>query len=147
MAKRNLSKNLEKPPARIGRPPEEVPEHIADALLTWLYEGKTMKAFCEQEGMPKRRTIDDWKAKDATFAAALARARAASAEALMDMAQDEADDRAEDPQRSKVRIDTLAKRAAGILPSVWGTNRAQVEHSGGVQITVVSGVPEPGVGE
>lgn len=131
----------------MGRPPEAVPEHIADALLTWLYEGKTMKAFCEQEGMPKRRTIDDWKAKDAEFAAALARARAASAEALMDMAQDEADDRAEDPQRSKVRIDTLAKRAAGILPSVWGTNRAQVEHSGGVQITVVSGVPEPGVGE
>lgn len=139
----NLSKNLGKPKGKVGRPPEAVPEGIADALLTWLYEGRTMKSFCEQQGMPKRRTIDDWKAKDPEFAAALARARAASAEALMDMAQEEADDRAEDPQRSKVRIDTLAKRAAGILPSVWGTNRAQVEHSGGVQIMVVTGVPEP----
>lgn len=161
MAKRNLSKNLEKPPARIGRPPEEVPQDKAESLLAWMSEGKSVLAWCSLPGNPTRGAIDKWRTKDAEFSAAFAHAREASADVLVERAQEVADDSSEDTlttdsgekansewiQRSKLRVDVLLRRAACYDPKRYGTNRAQVEHAGGVQITVVSGVPEPGVGE
>lgn len=120
----------------MGRPPEPVPQDVADALLSWLYEGKSLLSFCQQPGMPSNRTISDWKAKDPEFAAAFARARADGAALLVDLAQHVADDGRNDTytddegnekvdhdivQRSKLRVDTLLKRAACFCPSQFGT--------------------------
>lgn len=61
--------------ARIGRPPEPVPENIAAAVCAWLSEGKTLQEFCRQPGMPSRPTIDRWRQHDPAFASEVARAR------------------------------------------------------------------------
>ena len=65
-----------------GRPPEKVPQDIAAAIVEWISEGKTLQDFCRQEGMPKPRTVSDWKAKDEKFAADFAGARALGFDAL-----------------------------------------------------------------
>lgn len=144
MAKRNLSKNLEKPPARIGRPPEEVPQDKAASLLAWMSEGKSVLAWCSLPGNPTRGTIDNWRTKDKAFSEAFAHAREASADVLVERAQEVADDSSEDTlttdsgekansewiQRSKLRVDVLMRRAACYDPKRYGTNRAQVEHTG-----------------
>ena len=50
-------------------------EAIADEIVEWIEEGKTLSSYCRQEGKPKRRTIDDWRNRDAAFSARVARAR------------------------------------------------------------------------
>lgn len=63
--------------AKLGRPPRDplVPPDIADAVVAWISEGKTLRAFCRQPGMPARRTVNEWQEKDDIFAARVARAR------------------------------------------------------------------------
>lgn len=144
--------------ARIGRPPEPVPTDVAESLLDWLHEGKSLLAWCRQPGRPKARTISDWKAKDPEFAAAFARAREAGAGLLIDLAQDVADDgrndtyAAEDGEervdhdvvaRSKLRVDTLMKRAACYAPKLYGTKIQLGGDPDGVPIKVEAGPPPP----
>lgn len=62
-------------PQPIGRPPEPVPQDTAEAAITWIAEGKTLREFCRQEGMPHYSTVYDWMDKDADFAQRIARAR------------------------------------------------------------------------
>lgn len=126
-----------------GRPPEDVPADMAQAIIEWLYEGKSLRSFCAQPGMPKRQTIDDWRAKDPDFGSVFARAMKASADVLADMAQDEVEDATpETVQVAKVRSDFYMKRAACKDPSTYGT-KAQVEHAGGVAVQVVTRVDAP----
>lgn len=135
--------------ARIKR---EVVEHLIG--------GGSLLEFCEREGMPNRGTIYEWRDSDPDFGQQFARARAAGADALVDLAQRVADDGtndyveretkkgtfvmldAEHVQRSKLRVDVLLKRAACFAPATYGT-KAQVEHGGGLSLTVVTGVPDP----
>lgn len=126
-----------------GRPPEPVPREIADAIIDWLYEGKSLLAFCRQPGMPKYRTVHDWREKDSEFAAQFARARRAQGQLLQEMAQEVADDstqdfvevtdkdgrtrklfNAEHVQRSRLRVDQLNRRAATYDPANCGTKVA-----------------------
>lgn len=152
----NLSKNLGKPKGKIGRPPEQVPQDKAASLLEWMSEGKSVLSWCSLPGNPTRGTIDNWRTKDPEFSKAFAHAREASADVLVEKAQEVADDSTSDTietehgeranaewiQRSKLRVDVLLRRAACYDPKRYGTNRAQVEHAGGVQINVVTGVPD-----
>ena len=48
---------------------------IKDELVAWISEGKTLREFCRQEGMPHFWTIYDWEKKDADFAQRIAHAR------------------------------------------------------------------------
>jgi len=59
----------------MGRPVEPVPQDIADELVEWISEGKTLREFCRQPGKPCYATIYDWKDKDPEFATRIARAR------------------------------------------------------------------------
>lgn len=58
-----------------GRPPEPVPEAMAAEIIEWISQGKTLREFCRQPGKPSRRSVDEWRLKDPTFAARVARAR------------------------------------------------------------------------
>lgn len=77
---------------KIGRPPEPVPQDIADALCVWLSEGKTLAAFCRKKGSPDRSTIYDWLDKDEEFARRYARARSIGYDAIADVLVTIADD-------------------------------------------------------
>lgn len=112
---------------------------IAEALCEWTAAGKPMSEFCRQPGMPKRRTINEWRQKDVDFAAEVARAKDAGFEEIADDCMTIAD-RSED---YKLMVETRLKLLACWDPRRYG-NKAQVEHSGGVQIQVVTGVPDDG---
>lgn len=116
----------------------------AERLLDWLHEGKSVLSFCEQPGAPGRRTIYDLRGRNPEFDAQFARAREASADVLVDMAQEVADDARNDwmarpgkgdedagwqvngehIQRSKLRVDVLTKRAACYDPKRYSTKLA-----------------------
>lgn len=136
----------------MGRPPEPVPQDIAEKIIDWLYEGGSLLAFCRQPGMPKRRTIYDWCDKDPVFAAQFTRAGKSRGPLLMEMAQEIADDSSQDyleienkdgstrqvfnaehVQRSKLRVDQMNRRAACYNPSECGL-KAAVEHSGSIDL-------------
>ena len=108
-------------------------------IIDWLHEGGSILGYCRQEGKPKRRTIYDWVETDPDFGAQFARAREAGAGVLIDQAQDIADDGSNDTYtddegktrtdhdviaRSKLRVDTLFKRAACYCPRLYGTKVA-----------------------
>lgn len=126
-----------KPRKRIGRPPEPVPAAASEAVLDWLYSGRSLLAFTRQEGAPKPRTIYQWCDKDPEFDAQFARARYVGAALLIDLAQEVADDGSNDTytdedgnqrtdhdvvQRSKLRVETMFKRAACFAPKLFGRN-------------------------
>jgi hypothetical protein len=138
-----MTDTADQPKRPRGRPPEPVPEDIARRILDGLHAGQSLTRICSAEGMPSPRTVSDWKAKDETFAAEFARARASGAEYLCDEAQDIADRATpENVQVAKLQGEMRWKRAACFCPSVFGA-KAQVEHSGGVQIVLDTGVPKP----
>lgn len=132
------------------------PQPFADEIVDWLHEGKSLLAYCRQDGVPKRRTIYDWVERDPVFAAQFARAREAGAGVLVDLAQDVADDAAHDTistehgercdtewvQRSKLRVDTLFKRAACYCPRLYGTKVALGGDPTGVPLQVNATGPE-----
>ena len=74
-----------------GRPTEPVPQDIADELVTWISEGKTLREFCRQEGMPSYGAVYDWIEKDAEFASRFARARVIGEEVIHQQCLDIAD--------------------------------------------------------
>lgn len=137
----------------MGRPPEPVPEDIADEILSWIYEGNSLTSYSKQPGKPKLRTIYGWCEKDETFRAQFTRAREAGAESLVELAQDVANDGLNDTQvdeegrvivnhdvvqRSKLRVETLLKRAACFCPRRFGT-KASLEHSGKLSLDAIIG--------
>jgi len=71
-----------------------------------------------------------------------AQARADRASARADEIIDIADDEAIPVESRKVRIDARKWEASKLDRAVYG-DRQQVEHSGGVSLNVVTGVPEP----
>jgi len=124
-----------------GRPPEPVPQDKAERLLAGLLAGETLTKMCLEIGI-SQSVVSDWKKKDDGFAVAFARAREEGAEPMVDEAQDIADAATPvDVNVAKLRADLRLRRAACFCPSKFGA-KAQVEHSGGVTIQVVTGVPE-----
>lgn len=132
----------------IGRPPESVPGDIAEALLEWLESGETLQDFCRQPGMPKPRTISDWKAKDETFAANFARARDIGEEAILAKIKRIADTPQQGEEQKldaggdvievkrgdmlghrKLQIETYFKLLAKWNPKKWG-DKLGLEHAG-----------------
>lgn len=138
---------------KIGRPPEAVPQDIADAVVEWISQGKTLRDFCRQDGMPARRTIDDWRAKDDIFAARIARARLDGWDVIAEECLTIADtpqlgvtiteDDSEKGGTKKVMEDMLGHRKLQVetrlkLLAKWDPKRygdkQQVEHSGNIEL-------------
>ena len=76
-----LSRMADEPKKR-GRPQTKPDQKIMDALIEHVSEGNTIRAFCEEEGMPSFKTIYNWRSKDEEFATRLARAREIGADAI-----------------------------------------------------------------
>lgn len=127
-----------------GRPPEPVPQDIAERILDGLHEGKSLTAICTEPDMPSQRVVSLWRAKDAEFDTAFARARADGASVHWDMAGEiVAKATPEDWQVAKLKAEHQYKTAKVYCPSVYGDN-ARVDHAGGVTIQVTTGVPREG---
>ncbi len=138
-----------------------MPWDKANALLAHIESGHTLTSWCDVDGNPHISTIYLWREKDSEFDRRFARAREIQGQTLVERAQDIANHAAEDwvvtddgktrlntehIQRSKLRVETMLKRAACFCPSLFGT-RVQMEGvKGGEAIKVErSGPPEPAV--
>lgn len=156
VGKRSAKKTTE--PAKVGRPPEPVPQDIAYELCLWISEGKTLREFCRQEGMPAFRTVYDWMEKDPEFAARIARARdvgqdmiAEETLEIIDTEPEFAESWSKDGGSKhrdsahttwlKNRVEQRMKLLAKWNPKKYG-DKVGVEAQGGFTLTVVTGVPD-----
>lgn len=137
-----------------GRPPEPVPQEMADRIVEWISEGKTLREFCRQPGTPNFSTVYDWMKKDSEFAQRFACARESGedqiAQECLDIADDASNDwmqrldkdgtpigwqlNGEHVQRSRLRIETRLKLLAKWNPKKYGD---KVQHSGDADNPVV----------
>lgn len=115
---------------------------IAQALLALIAGGMSLRKACEQPGMPSREAWGEWRVKYPELVDQYARARAERAAARADEIIEIADDEDIPVESRKVRIDARKWEASKLDRAVYG-DRQQVEHSGGVSLNVVTGVPEP----
>ena len=115
-----------------GRPIEEVPVDIAAEVLHWLGEGKTLRAYCRQEGKPSYRAIYRWLDKDEEFSSRFAQARDLGEDVIAQECLAIADDESKDVygelelpnnvavNRAKLRIETRLKLLAKWNPKKYG---------------------------
>lgn len=113
--------------ARLGRPPEPVPQDLADEIVEWVADGKTLRAFSQLPGRPSWRTIYDWLRKDPDFHTRFEDARQVGFDALAEeclaIADELPGDRQGDPQfvqRQRLRIDARLKLLARWCPRRYG---------------------------
>jgi hypothetical protein len=71
---------------KIGRPPESVPQDVAEEIVEWISHGKTLRDFCRLEGKPAWRTVYAWMEKDKEFYARIAHARELGHDAIAEEA-------------------------------------------------------------
>jgi hypothetical protein len=123
---------------KMGRPPGISPypnkEQIKDELVLWISNGKTLREFCRQDGMPNFSVMYDWEAEDKDFAQRIAHARlkghdviAEECAALSDTEPlavfDEAGNKRYDPGSiawRKMQIETRLKLLAKWNPRKYG---------------------------
>jgi hypothetical protein len=73
---------------KVGRPKGTSPyankEQIKTDLVAWIAQGKTLREFCRQDGMPSNTVLYDWEREDAEFASRIAHARETGHDAIAD---------------------------------------------------------------
>jgi hypothetical protein len=73
---------------KVGRPKGTSPyankEQIKTDLVAWIAQGKTLREFCRQDGMPSNTVLYDWEREDAEFASRIAHARDTGHDAIAD---------------------------------------------------------------
>ena len=141
--KRSAPKSKTKP-AKVGRPPQEIPADKAAEVIGWVASGKTLRSWCCLPGNPDQSTVFRWKEKDPVFAQNFARAREEGHDAIADETMELVDTIPKDSvevawRKNQVwlRLQLLAKWN----PKKYG-DRVGVDHQGGINVTVVTGVPE-----
>jgi hypothetical protein len=130
-------------PRPIGRPPEPVPQDLADDLVSWLTLGKPLREWCRQPGNPEWRTVYHWMDKDPDFVARIARAREDGHDVIADECKELADTKPADQVEvawRRLQVETRLKLLAKWNPKKYG-DKVGVDHAGGVNLTVITGVP------
>lgn len=112
----------------MGRPSTYTPE-IADAICERIAAGESLRAICEEDGAPDRKSVLRWLDADADFAAKYARAREHQADAMDDRilsVAERTEAGALNPKAARVVIGALQWRAAKLKPKVYGE---KIDHS------------------
>ena len=129
--------------AKMGRPPEAVPEAVADEIVEWISQGKTLRDFCRLEGKPAWRTVYDWMVKDKDFAARIAHARELGHDAIAEETLEIIDAPPPNDMNGKTdagyvswaknRAEQRMKLLAKWSPKKYG-DKVGVEHSGAIAL-------------
>ena len=139
--------------SKLGRPLAKPDPVIMEEVLFWISSGNTLRAYCRQKGKPAFTTIYNWLNKDKEFTERFARARETGSDMIADEilemvdelpAQTGGDNPRIDPayvQWTKNRAEIRLKLLAKWFPQKWG-EKTNLEHSGGVSLTVSTGVPQ-----
>ena len=137
-----------------GRPPEAVPADIAEELVEWISQGKTLREYCRQPGKPAWRTVYAWMEKDVDFYARIAHARELGHDAIAEEtleiidtfpmeAVSDSGSRLDSGHVAwlKNRVEQRMKLLAKWNPKKYG-DKVGVQHEGNVTLNVVTGVPD-----
>jgi hypothetical protein len=128
-------------PKKRGRktPPEDgYSEEIHQAVIERLMQGRSLLSICRDKDIPSHATVLRWRKKYPDFDEAIPRAREEGTHVLADQCLEIADNSDLDPQDRRVRIDTRLRLIGKWNARNYG-EKQQVEHTGGVNITVVDG--------
>jgi hypothetical protein len=124
----------------MGRPSLKAPE-LCDEIVQRISEGEPLRQICRDEHMPEWRTVYDWVAGDAEFAARIARARELGFDAIAEQALDIADDRDDEPASRRVRVETRLKLLAKWSPKKYG-DKLEHEHKGSLNLVQAAPLDE-----
>lgn len=129
--------------AKMGRPPEAVPEAVAEEIVEWISQGKTLRDFCRLEGKPAWRTVYDWMVKDKDFSARIAHARDLGHDAIAEETLEIIDSQPPSDMNGKTdsgyvawaknRAEQRMKLLAKWSPKKYG-DKVGVEHSGAIAL-------------
>ncbi|MEY4672717.1 MAG: hypothetical protein RL148_501 [Planctomycetota bacterium] len=128
---------------RIGRPPEPVPQDLAESCLQWVASSRPLAEWCRQNDV-STDLVFDWREKDDTFRQRYARAREIGGEHIAERLRRlaaEPSDHPDDVAHRRLQVDVDKWLLARWFPSRYG-DRQQVEHSGQMNLTVLTGVPD-----
>lgn len=103
----------------IGRPSEPVPQDIADELVEWIGEGKTLRSFSRQEGKPSYVTLYSWIKRDTDLAERIACARECGYDAISEECV-EIIDSTTDANLGKARVWTRLQLLSKWNPKKYG---------------------------
>lgn len=103
-------------------------QEIADRICDEIAGGKSLRAICQQKGMPTRKAVDLWLGSNEAFRAQYAHARSLQADFYADQIVEIAD-KTTDPIKARLQIDARKWTAAKLLPKKYG-ERILNEHSG-----------------
>ena len=127
----------------MGRP-SLFSDELAANICERIAEGERLTDICKQPGMPNRRTVWRWTTERQEFRDELARATETATHGLVDelvaVCRTKSADSVE--AADKRTLTENYRWLAARLLAVY-RDRQQVEHSGGVTLQVVTGVPEP----
>lgn len=119
-------------------------QDFADEIIAWISAGQMLREYCRQDGKPGWVTIYKWVNGDKDFGERFARAREDGQDVMSEECAALADIPPEGPQDvawRKLQIETRLKLLAKWNPKKYG-DRQQLEHQGGVQINLITGVPD-----
>lgn len=120
-------------------PPKEYNRDIAGKVCEYIMDGYSLRKIEATEGMPRRLVILKWLRENPDFRTQYARAREEQADVLADEILDIADQRLDDPQRSRLMIDSRKWYAGKLRPKKYG-DKLQQELTGAEGGPIVSAV-------
>jgi hypothetical protein len=111
-------------------------QDIKDRICEQIAEGRSLRAICQDEGMPNKATVFRALAADAEFSDQYARARESQADALFDEVLEIADSTNQADDR-RVKIDARKWMAGKLRPKVYGDKIEQtLQGPGGTPLSI-----------
>lgn len=126
-----------------------------------IQNGDYLKDICADPDLPSRATVALWRRTVPSFALMYSQSEEILADLLFDQAQQVADDSARDVltipgpggvvvrktdweviNRSRLRVDTLLKRAAKLNPRKYGDKPDAIPPADGGVVTIKGGLPD-----
>lgn len=129
----------------MGRKPTYDREAVLSELEEWLSQGKTMRAYCAQEGKPDNAQVYRWMGEDEDFAQRIARARDVGHDAIADDCLRIADEMPPSDENGRTdsgfvawqknRVWTRTQLLAKWSPKKYG-DKVDVTHGGQVGLSI-----------
>jgi len=121
-----------------GRP-SKYTKALADKICARIAQGESLRKICEDKAMPNIASVINWRREKPEFFAHYTKAQEDRADHYADEIVEIADT-AEDAAKARLQVDARKWVASKLKSKAYGEKVTQ-EHTGGVSIQVVTGVP------
>jgi hypothetical protein len=128
-------------PKKTGCPAPTRTTEMAERLVAWLSEGKSLSSFCRQDDAPDKGLIFDWIDAEHEFAAQVALARSRGLDAIGDLVLDATQESLspDEVAAAKYRLDARKWYLSKLKPSQFG-ERVSVDANVQAAVGIVGAV-------